>query len=209
MLSASLPCQYLSQRCLVGPLVTAASRLLMVEEEPCRYVMVFVLLQPCPHLSHKLYIKCGALSSSMIKGKAQTSWSTPTSCLSAAALKLIGQGQSIKMLEHKLASVRCSCRPFVRSCLFQASERQRLTNLVQQAGSDSHMSAMLESHAAVEVAAQAAISRQWDRCEALPAASACLHCCACVSWSDCLHGSACLKWAAPTFSSLLCWTFMG
>ncbi|KAL3131372.1 hypothetical protein ABBQ38_007687 [Trebouxia sp. C0009 RCD-2024] len=58
-------------------------------------------------------------------------------------------------------------RPFVRACLFQPVERQRLGKLVQQAATDSHMSSMLESSAAVEIAAQAAISRQWDRCQAL------------------------------------------
>lgn len=55
------------------------------------------------------------------------------------------------------------CRPFVRACLFQGMERERLGKMVQQAATDSHMSGMLESSAAVEIAAQAAISRQWDR----------------------------------------------
>lgn len=55
------------------------------------------------------------------------------------------------------------CRPFVRSCLFQPLERQRLHKVVQQAATNSHVSGMLESNAPVEIAAQAAITQQWDR----------------------------------------------
>ena len=102
-----------------------------------------------------------------------TSLPFPQAVCKMLRLELIGPGQSIHKLEHKLANARCSCRPLVRSCLFQPGERQRLAKLVQQAGSDSHMSAMLESNAAVEVAAQAAISGQWDRFVTLPAAAAC------------------------------------
>ena len=55
------------------------------------------------------------------------------------------------------------CRPFVRACLFQPQERGRLSGVVQQASTDATMTRLLESNAVVEMAAQAAISRQWDR----------------------------------------------
>ncbi|DBA87788.1 TPA: hypothetical protein ACH3X1_004785 [Trebouxia sp. C0004] len=58
-------------------------------------------------------------------------------------------------------------RPFVRSCLFQPVERGRLSKVMQQAATQASLTSLLENHAVVEIAAQAAISRQWDRCQAL------------------------------------------
>ncbi len=55
------------------------------------------------------------------------------------------------------------CRPFVRSCLFQPVERGRLSKVMQQAATQASVTSLLENHAVVEIAAQAAISRQWDR----------------------------------------------
>jgi len=81
------------------------------------------------------------------------------------------------------------CRPFVRSCLFQPVERGRLSKVVQQAATQASVTSLLENHAVVEIAAQAAISCQWDRwcwqydiCALLLAAkrvSSCVLCCQC------------------------------
>ena len=51
----------------------------------------------------------------------------------------------------------------MRCCLFQPTEAGRLHKLVQQAGSDAAMTALLEGQAPVEMAAEAAMQRQWDR----------------------------------------------
>lgn len=59
--------------------------------------------------------------------------------------------------------VLTTCRPFVRSCLFQPVERGRLSKVMQQAATQASVTSLLENHAVVEIAAQAAISRQWDR----------------------------------------------
>lgn len=56
------------------------------------------------------------------------------------------------------------CRPFVRACLFQSSNRQRLAELVSSAATDESRHALLETEAAVELAAQAAMACQWDQC---------------------------------------------
>lgn len=56
-----------------------------------------------------------------------------------------------------------NCRPFVRSCLFQPVERERLSKVMQQAATQASVTTLLENNAVVEIAAQAAISRQWDR----------------------------------------------
>ena len=83
------------------------------------------------------------------------------------------------------------CRPFVRACLFQSSNRQRLAELLSSAASNESRHALLESEAAVELAAQAAMACQWDQC-ALQAATdiqAVDHQPCATPWLDALHQS--------------------
>ena len=59
-----------------------------------------------------------------------------------------------------------SCRPFVRACLFQPGERQRLDGLVSSASAEADQMGTLQRAAPVELAIHAASSGSWDRCEA-------------------------------------------
>ena len=52
----------------------------------------------------------------------------------------------------------------MRACLFQSSNRQRLADLLSSAATDTSRRALLESRAAVELAAQAAVACRWDQC---------------------------------------------
>lgn len=68
----------------------------------------------------------------------------------------------------------------MRACLFQSSNRQRLVELLSSAATDESRHALLESEAAVELAAQAATACQWDQCALRAAADTqiwALHCC--------------------------------
>ena len=55
------------------------------------------------------------------------------------------------------------CRSFVRACLFQPGERQRLDSLVGLAGADAERMTALQRAAPVELAVHAASSGSWDR----------------------------------------------
>ena len=68
-----------------------------------------------------------------------------------------------------------SCRPFVRACLFQPGERQRLDSLVRNASADADRMSALQRAAPVELATHAASSGSWDRCEAHPPRLLCIH----------------------------------
>ncbi|KAK9832515.1 hypothetical protein WJX81_003666 [Elliptochloris bilobata] len=57
-------------------------------------------------------------------------------------------------------------RPFVLACLFQNSNRQRLTELLSSAATNKSRRVLLEGHAAVELAAAAAMNCAWDECQA-------------------------------------------
>ena len=56
------------------------------------------------------------------------------------------------------------CRSFVRACLFQPGERQRLDTLVGSAAGDPARMSALQRAAPVELAVHAASSGSWDRC---------------------------------------------
>ncbi|KAK9829312.1 hypothetical protein WJX72_005143 [[Myrmecia] bisecta] len=57
-------------------------------------------------------------------------------------------------------------RLFVRSCLFQSSERGRLASLLKAVDTQADRMALLQEVAPVELTAQAAVSLQWDRAQA-------------------------------------------
>ena len=56
-----------------------------------------------------------------------------------------------------------ACRSFVRACLFQPGERQRLDSLVGLAAADAERMSALQRAAPVELAVHAASSGSWDR----------------------------------------------
>ena len=55
------------------------------------------------------------------------------------------------------------CRSFVRSCLFQSSERGRLHEFVRSAAADADRMRLLQQYSGVELALEAAHSLEWDR----------------------------------------------
>ncbi len=57
----------------------------------------------------------------------------------------------------------CLSRPFVRSCLFQASERGRLHEFLRGASAEADRARMLQLAVAPELALEAAQSLEWDR----------------------------------------------
>ena len=62
-----------------------------------------------------------------------------------------------------LGTEACLRRSFVRACLFQPGERQRLDSLVGSAAGDAGRTSALERAAPVELAVHAASSGSWDR----------------------------------------------
>ena len=65
----------------------------------------------------------------------------------------------LTFLQHDgIASDGC-CRPFVRACLYQASEREHITQLLEQP----RQAAVLQAECPVEVALHAAVQGEWER----------------------------------------------
>lgn len=56
------------------------------------------------------------------------------------------------------------CRSFVRSCLFQSSERGRLHEFLRGAAADADRMRLLQQDSGVELALESAHSLEWDRC---------------------------------------------
>lgn len=54
-------------------------------------------------------------------------------------------------------------RPFVRSCLFQSTERDRLREFLRGAAPDAGCMRLLQQAAPVELALEAAHLLEWDR----------------------------------------------